>query len=591
MYYGRIGPAEYIDLTESGGSMLRRGRWAGRLAAGCMAALLCPWLNAQGTPLSEIQRRFADAREQRLRGHADQALSELSGIRSILDGTRGSDLLKAEVAREQGEIHMERREWKAAAASFEASLQSDARQGGVSYQLGLALRNLGDSRQAAVQLESALANGYRNLSVTLNLIAAYFDSRQPAAALNRANQMISAPPKSADALLRLGRLLFERLYYGQALKAFRLALEQAPAEFEPRFYLALTHFLLNQYDESIQVLSQGPRPNEGGPEAANLLAASEAGKGDIEKAVIRLRGVIGNAPGSPHAYLNLALILLDEGHPGEAERLFDKFRALGPQRDAKVFYRVKVNSCPQLTAEIRTNLNVHRAAEKGAFYYDLAVQMLDRYHYSSALELLRLARRYEGSSARLLQAAGLNCLNLAPNAPEAVWLLREAVERDPGRHAAWHLLGRACMRQGNFEEALAAFRKAVSLEPRAAYLLSLGRALLSASPENIEDARLAALAVFEQAAALVPADAMARYELGRLLAQMERFEQARAHLTRAVDIEPDFYEAYYLLARVSSRSGDRQQSQKYLTLFESTRRAVTQQSVAGSGYIHEGREP
>jgi len=69
---------------------------------------------------------------------------------------------------------------------------------------------------------------------------------------------------------------------------------------------------------------------------------------------------------------------------------------------------------------------------------------------------MRLARRYEGNSSRLLYAAGVSCLNLNPQAPEAVALLQEATAQDARRHEAWYLLGRAYVRQGNFENAIAA---------------------------------------------------------------------------------------------------------------------------------------
>jgi tetratricopeptide (TPR) repeat protein len=147
------------------------------------------------------------------------------------------------------------------------------------------------------------------------------------------------------------------------------------------------------------------------------------------------------------------------------------------------------------------------------------------------------------------------------------------------------------LRQGNFEEAVAALRKALSLERRAAYSISLGKALLSANRNDSEGSRQEALRAFEQALVLEPDNAMAHYEIGRLLSQVGDFKQARMHLTRAVDLEPDFYEAYYSLGHVCSRTGDREQSQKYLAMFERKKRTAMEQSIIGSGFVSEGREP
>ena len=497
-------------------------------------------------------------------------------------------LLQAGSLGEMCTTYVDKKELAKAVCCFEESLARDPKQGPVYFQLGLIYRDTGDPRKAASYFASALTNRFRNLGVTFNLSAAYFASRQSAAGLEVAHQIINAAPRSPDLVLRLGKLLFQHLYYREALNAFRLVSGQLPEDFEPRFYLGLTHFLLYQYAEAIQVLSASS-PGSEVPEAVNLLAASHAGKGDLGKASELLQEVIARVPGSPHAYLNLALIRLEEGRWEEAKKLLDDFRSLGPQRDAKVFYALERNSCSRLAAEIRENTGVQLEAPRANFYFDMASQLQDRYHYSSAVELLRLARRYEGNSARLLHAAGTNCLNLGPQAPEAIWLLGQAVTVDPGRHEAWYLLGRAHMRQGDFEEALKALRHAMSLQPRGIYAVNLGKALLSAKAPDTADRQREILAIFQQAVSLEPANAVAHFELGRWLSQSGQSQGARAHLLRAIELEPDFYEAYYILGRIFARSGGSEQSQKYLILFERTKQAVMQQSIVGSGYISEGR--
>jgi tetratricopeptide (TPR) repeat protein len=230
----------------------------------------------------------------------------------------------------------------------------------------------------------------------------------------------------------------------------------------------------------------------------------------------------------------------------------------------------------QAAGEVRTD------GEKAAFYFDLAKQMQARFHHSSAIELFRLTRRYEGNSPRLLYRSGMSCLDLSSPSVEAVWLLRKAAGLESGNYDAWYLLGKAYQQQGNSEESIAAFRKAASLGERAEYWIALGK---SGTPED------EAQAAFGKALALDPSNALAHFELGRLLSQKGRFEQARAHLSRAVELEPDFYEAYYALGRLYARTGEREQSQKYLALFERTKRAALEQAVAGSGYIAGSREP
>jgi cytochrome c-type biogenesis protein CcmH/NrfG len=197
----------------------------------------------------------------------------------------------------------------------------------------------------------------------------------------------------------------------------------------------------------------------------------------------------------------------------------------------------------------------------------------------SAVELIRLAQADEGSSARILLAAGTSCLNNDPAAPEPVVLLREAIARDPSLHKAYYLLGRAYTRQGKLEEAAAAYRRAVELHPDASYYVNLGKALQS---------RQDSIAQFERALALDPSYAQAHLELGRVFIQLEERATARRELEKAIELEPDYYEAYYLLGRLLHRVGDEQQSHRLLTLFEEKKNALLQQSVIGAGFVADG---
>jgi superkiller protein 3 len=531
-----------------------------------------------------------NAEQLRREGNLHQALSVLNTVVAQLNGRQGSDTLLAQVLRETGEIELEQGEPGKAAAAFERSLVHDPAAAVVHYQLGLVYRRLGENRKASEQLQQAIDRGFRNTAALFNQIEAYFESRQSTEAVVRAKELIVASP-APELMLRLGRLLFAHLFYREALNAFRLAHQGEPNSYEARFYLALTHYLLNHYAETLELLTplKGSAPNA---EVLSLLAACQAQLGNYEAAGTTLREAIRREPRSPHPYLNLALVEAEQGHLKQTETLLEQFRALGIEKGTKVFFRVSRNSCGDFTKEVRESRPaVATDPASATFYYQLASQMQESYNHASALQLLRIAHIYEGNSSRLLYAASVSCVNLNPQAPEGVSLLLEVIAQDPRRDDAWHLLGRAYLRQGNFEEAVAALRKALSLERRAAYSISLGKALLSANRNDSEGSWREALRAFEQALALEPDNAMAHYEIGRLLSQAGAFKPARAHLTRAIDLEPDFYEAYYALGHVCSRTGDREQSQKYLALFERKKRTAMEQSIIGSGFVSEGREP
>jgi tetratricopeptide (TPR) repeat protein len=450
------------------------------------------------------------------------------------------------------------------------------------YELGIVYRELGDNRSATINLQAAIRGGFDNLGARLNLMEAAFASKHSALALESAHQIISPAVKSQDVLLRVGRLLFDHLFYKEALRAFQLAQQMAPGAFEPAFRLALTQYLLEDYAATIATLKPGgvlAFPSS--PEATTLEASAEAELGHFAPAVSQLRAVIKEVPDSPHAYINLALIELDRGNTSEAESILERFRLLGSHSDAKVFYRIRHNSCPDVVDAMKhTSVSVRLSREKGEFYYQLAKQLQKGFNFLSAVELARLAQAEEGNSARVLLVAGASCLNQDPTAAEAVLLLQGALAQDPNLHEAYSLLGRAYAHQGKLDDAIAAYRRAVELHPEASYHVSLGKLLQN---------RQSALAEFQQALMLDSSFAQAHLELGRTYVDLGELENGRLELEKAIELEPDFYEAEYLLGRLLHQLGEEEQSHQLLKLFADNKAALMQQSVIQAGYVGDGR--
>jgi tetratricopeptide (TPR) repeat protein len=458
------------------------------LIAECLVPVLSS-LAADG-PAEDTQRfelLFKRAQEDRIAGRTDQALDELRTLEAGLRRHPELRTLELNAKRETGEAYLSRNDRSKndlaqAAVCFEAVVAEQPKDAFVHYKLGLVYRELGDNRRAVVNLRDAVKGGFRNLGAQINLIEAAFASGQSAVGLHAAREVLSPSLRSPDALLRIGRLLFDHLFYQEALKAFQMAHQAAPEAFEPRFRLALTHYLLRQYADTVAAL-QPATGVESNPEAASLYASAEAQLGHSETATSILRRAIERFPQSSHPYINLALIDLDLGNVLEAEKLLEQLRSLPGQRDVKVFYAVNRNSCRDLAGALdhgKTPAHLpsdHTSADTAEFYYQLAVQLQERFHYSSAVEMIRLVEANEGTSARVLFVAGTSCLNMDPQAPEPVQLLTEAIARDPNFDKAYYMLGRAYARRGDLEGALKSYQEAARLHPDPSYFLSLGKAL------------------------------------------------------------------------------------------------------------------
>jgi tetratricopeptide (TPR) repeat protein len=558
---------------------------AGRMAVALLIALsLAPVVAAADNQVFEDL--FKRAQEHRIAGHTDEALNELLTLLADLRAHPELHALVLNAKRETAEAYLSRgdpsrNDLGRAADCLEAIAAEQPNDAFIHYRLGLVYRELGDNRRAALHLHDAVKGGFRNLGAQVNLAEAAFASGQSVLGLQAARDVISPNLRSPDVLLRLGRLLFDHLFYREALKAFQLAHQAAADAFEPRFRVALTHYLLKEYADTVAAL-QPAASLESNPEAASLVASAEAQLGQTDTAASLLRRVIERFPQSAHSYINLALIELDLGETGEAEKLLERLRALPVQRDVKVFYDGKRNSCADLANGPAHLSPEHLSPGLAEFYYQLALQLQQRFHYASAVELIRLVQAGEGTSARVLYVAGTSCLNLNPQAPEPIQFLREAVARDAKLDKAYYMLGRASARRGDLEGALEAYQEAARLHPDPSYFLSLGRTLAKSSPAR-------AMAAYEQALALDPSYAEAHLELGRLLVQMKSLEKARTQLEKAIELEPDFYEADYLLGRLLYSMGNGEESRAYMASFEEKKSALMEQAVIGSGFIFGGQ--
>lgn len=150
-----------------------------------------------------------------------------------------------------------------------------------------------------------------------------------------------------------------------------------------------------------------------------------------------------------------------------------------------------------------------------------------------------------------------------PNDPDVLYVSaayhmkawNEAVYRmyrnAPGSYRVDQLSAEVFETQGKYTEAIAEYRKAITKNPKAVDLhYRLGRALLAQShdPAALEQAR----AEFANELKLNPADAVAEYQVGQILATQSKTAEAAPHFERAAALRPDFAEALIAVAKIRS---------------------------------------
>jgi protein O-GlcNAc transferase len=133
---------------------------------------------------------------------------------------------------------------------------------------------------------------------------------------------------------------------------------------------------------------------------------------------------------------------------------------------------------------------------------------------------------------------------------QAEQLYRQILQADPAHADAHHLLGVFAYQVGEFDQAVAAIGKAVTLNPHvAAYFSNLGAA--HEAMGHKQDAGESYL----QALRLDPANAEAHHNVGNLLFIQGRPEEAISHFQSALRSKPDYAEAQLGLANSLFRQG------------------------------------
>jgi tetratricopeptide (TPR) repeat protein len=116
---------------------------------------------------------------------------------------------------------------------------------------------------------------------------------------------------------------------------------------------------------------------------------------------------------------------------------------------------------------------------------------------------------------------------------DAIASYRKAIELDPKLTEAYNNLGTILADKGQVDEAIACFRKAIELEPKlTAAHNNLGRML--ADKGQVEEA----IASYHKAIELEPKFATAHYNLGTMLADMGQVDEAIASYRKAIQLDP-----------------------------------------------------
>ncbi|MCP4573420.1 MAG: tetratricopeptide repeat protein [bacterium] len=158
--------------------------------------------------------------------------------------------------------------------------------------------------------------------------------------------------------------------------------------------------------------------------------------------------------------------------------------------------------------------------------------------------------------------------------PEAEISLRRAVARSPRNRLLVYKLGRNLEKQERYDEALAAFAAARKMAPEWAYPWLRTGLLLQRLGGPVE-----ALPYMEEAHRLSPGNQRIRVNLGALLAENGRLDDARRVLTELVRDYPVYVHGWFNLALVELQAGDREAARRAVETVAAMRHLTRQEKA------------
>ncbi len=363
------------------------------------------------------------------------------------------------------------------------------------YQLGLALRRLGDEAAAAEHFEAAKRSASRSTESSREILARYLEDAprersptpfgSPLAALLPGEPSPAEMQKIAAAVRRgltqayfnLGVLRTRSRQFARAAELFASAAEIDPEFPRVQYSLGVAHFNAGEFEEATAPLSRALATDPGDGALKRMLALARLNSEDYEEAV-RLLADDAEREVNPSLQYAYGLALVRSGRAAEAQAIFDRLLTehaawpelhvvLGQSHAQQNDYEAAVRFLRR-AIELKTNV-----AEAHGTLGDI---YLRQGKLEEAEEALRTELRHhpQDARARYTLAAVLD-LNRKPD--EALELLRALLEAHPQMADGRYLLGKILLARGALEEAREQLEAAAGLSPEDANIrYQLGQA-------------------------------------------------------------------------------------------------------------------
>jgi tetratricopeptide (TPR) repeat protein len=452
--------------------------------------------------------------------------------------------------------------------------------------LGNSFAGLNDFSRSIEELERVLQTDPQNLAAYLNMGAFEMGRREPEKALEAFQTAVKNHPDSPEAHRALGNYYAALNDYSNAETSFRRAFELASENKANILALIRLYLLQNERDKAEEVLVDAIEENPDEIELKLDLANFHISQGDVEKGLNELEDLRSEYPENRMTAIRLAEIYLGLSNFEDSAEIVEELLEKSPA-DAEAHYlkgRILVGQNEFELALSELDQAITLKPSLVAAYLAKADLQLKRLRFEEAEETLRqiLSMDKNNFAAR----GGLaKVLALTRKTTEALVEAERVLDQVPSNIDALTARAEANLRLKKYNESKADFSSLLDLQPQNAFFLHrLGtieamegnlngaldyfRSALKINPDLTDVINDIIVTYFQQnnkPGALAELDRLIEssekkeiYHLfrGRIQVANENYDEAEQEFRKAIELAPNYYQAYMMLGQLNVLRGD-----------------------------------
>ena len=408
-----------------------------------------------------------------------------------------------------------------------------------------------------------------SLDQRLERAAKLISEKRISEAEQQLSRILKSRPNDALALNLLGTIRAQQGQLDEAQSLFARAVSIDDHLIGPRMNLAYLYLLKGEQEKSISELKGVLSLDPSHPEALERVARSLLARGQLDEALLALEHT-----SQPEALSGPLLVLLGDAYlkKGNVDKAEQSYQLAVSKQSGDTDAVLGLAQVSQFRGDAKNALVYLSRARKlvassPETLYRFALVSAAAGLYEEANVSLQAAIRLKPDEPTYFLALGNTWLK-KPDVPAAEQAFRRSLELQPDSAQAQMSLGYALLEQKKYPEAREWLEKSLAKDagvPETLYYLGL------IAQEQNEDER--AVELLKKAIQLVPSFSFPHAALGSSYLKLKNYPLAKAELELSVSLNPNDPRAHYNLAVLYARLKDPERAQQEMQIVEKLKQA------------------